>query len=99
MSDPIRAALSSLFDAERAARTLHGDLLTFPPRDLVKELGDAAKDAVAKHDEDSAEGSLRLARIAVLLGDLEGDDVVDLLIDLLGGPSGEGRGQAAESLE
>ncbi len=99
MAESIPKALSSLFDAERTARTLHGDLLTFPPRELVKELQKATVAAVAKHDEDSAEGSLQLARIAVLLGDLDGDDVVDLLIDILGGPSPEGRGQAGEALE
>jgi|GEM_PF-326392 len=99
MADSIRETLTALFDAERTARTLHGDLLTLPPKDLVKELQSATKEALALHDEDSAEGSLRLARIAVLLGDLDGDDVVDLLIDILGSPSPEGRGQAGEALE
>lgn len=99
MADSIQATLSELFTAERTARTLHGDLLTLPPKDLVAALRTATNEALAVHDDDSAEGSLRLARIAVLLGDLDGDEVVDLLIDILGGPSPEARGQAGESLE
>ena len=95
----IEKTLADLFTAERTARTLHGDLLTLPPKDLVAALRAATKEAVAVHDDDPAESSLRLARIAVLLGDLEGDEVVDLLIDILGGPSPEARGQAGESLE
>lgn len=99
MAAPIRETLEALFDAERNARTLHADLLTLPPRDLVTELKAATKAALTKHDDDSSEGSLRLARIAVLLGDLDGDDAVDLLIDILGSESPEARGQAAEALE
>jgi len=99
MAESIKKTLAALFDAERTARTLHGDLLTLPPRDLVKELREATREGIALHDDDSAESSLRLARIAVLLGDLDGDDVVDLLIDILGSPSPEARVQAGESLE
>jgi len=95
----IRDTLSALFDAERTARILHGDLLTLPPKELVEELRKATRDAATVHDDDSAEGSLRLARIAVLLGDLDGDAVVDLLIDILGSPSPEARVAAGESLE
>lgn len=95
----IRETMTALFEAERTARTLHGDLLTFPPRDLVTEAREAVREAVALHDEDTAEASLRLARVAVLLGDLDGDDVVDLLIDVLGSPAPEARVAAGESLE
>lgn len=99
MAESVKSTLDALFTAERTARTLHGDLLTLAPKDLVAALRTATKEALGVHEDDSAEGSLRLARIAVLLGDLEGDDVVDLLIDILGGPSPEARGQAADSLE
>jgi HEAT repeat protein len=42
---------------------------------------------------------VRLSRLALLLGDLDGDEVVDLLVDILGGPSPEGRVAAGEALE
>jgi hypothetical protein len=95
----IKETLGSLFDAERAARELHDELARAPRAELVRELGDAARDAVARASSDEAEASLRLARVAALLGDLDGDDVVDLLVDILGGPSAEARITAGEALE
>jgi HEAT repeat protein len=102
----IKENLSALFDAERTARKLHAGLLD--PRgagqpqgreELVNELRSATKEALALATSNEEESSLRLARVAVLLGDLEGGEVVDLLVDILGSDSPEARVQAGEALE
>ena len=93
----VRENLDALFDAERQARGLHEQLLASDVGELVKELRDATKAALVKSDTD--ESSLRLARLAALLGDLEGPEPVDLLIDILGSESAEARVYAGESLE
>lgn len=93
----IKENLASLFDAERTARNLHAGLLDQPREELVKELRDATRAALKNSEDD--ESSLRLARISVLLGDLDGGEVVDLLVDILGSDSPEARVQAGEALE
>ena len=90
-------SLKSLFDAERKARTIHNSLVDSPRAELVRAIGDATKKALEENDED--EQSLRLTRLALLLGDLDGDAVVDLLIDILGGDAPEARIAAGEQLE
>lgn len=91
------AQLEALFDAERTARKLHAELVASPRADLVKQLREATRAALATKDE--AEASLRLSRLAGLLGDLDGDEVVDLLVDILGSDSAEARVTAGEALE
>lgn len=93
----IRESLSALFDAERTARTLHAELLERSRSELVRELRDAVKAGLGHADEDEA--ALRLSRLAILLGDLDGDEVVDLLIDILASQSPEARVSAGEALE
>ena len=93
----IKENLTALFDAERKARTLHGGLLDQSREELMKELRDAARAALP--NADGEEPSLRLSRIALLLGDLDGGDVVDLLVDILGSDSPEARVHAGEALE
>jgi HEAT repeat protein len=93
----IRDTLNSLFEAERTARTHHANLRGEGDEKLLPELRAATKEALALEDE--AEASVRLVRLALLLGDLEGDTVVDLLIDILGGVSPEARIAAGEGLE
>jgi len=93
----IKENLTALFDAERKARTLHAGLLDQPREALVKELRDATRAALPNADDE--ESSLRLSRMAVLLGDLDGGEVVDLLVDILGSESPEARVQAGEALE
>ena len=93
----IKENLTALFDAERKARTLHAGLLDQPREELMKELLDATRAALPKADEE--ESSLRLSRMALLLGDLDGGAVVDLLVDILGSESPEARVQAGEALE
>jgi HEAT repeat protein len=89
--------LNALFDAERAARAHHASLRGEKDSELVPALAAATRTALALDDD--AEASVRLVRIAHLLGDLEGDAVVDLLIDILGGPAPEARIAAGEALE
>lgn len=93
----IGETLNALFEAERAARAHHAELRGEGDTKLIPEL--RAATAAALKLEDEAEATIRLVRIALLLGDLEGDAVVDLLIDILGGVSPEARIAAGEALE
>ncbi len=93
----IKDTLTALFDAERKARTAHASLVESSRGELVPVLREATREALAITDEDEA--AVRLSRLALVLGDLEGDDVVDLLIDILASESAEGRVAAGEALE
>jgi HEAT repeat protein len=89
--------LAALFDAERRARALHAELVASPHEDLVRELTGVTRAALAGGDDPDA--AIRLVRVALLLGDLEGDAVVDLLVDILGSEAPEARIAAGEALE
>lgn len=93
----INDRISALFEAERKARVLHADLVGSPRGELLPALGEATREALVVTDEDEA--AVRLSRLALVLGDLEGDEVVDLLIDILASDSAEGRVAAGEALE
>lgn len=93
----IKESLTALFDAERTARSLHSALVGSPRAELLAALGDATREALALSDEDEA--AVRLSRLALVLGDLEGDQAVDLLIDILASDSPEARVAAGEALE
>ncbi|HVJ93056.1 MAG TPA: HEAT repeat domain-containing protein [Labilithrix sp.] len=93
----IAETLNALFEAERTVRAHHASLRGEGDAKLVPELRAATAAALSLDDE--AEATLRLVRLAQILGDLEGDAVVDLLIDILGGPSPEARIAAGEGLE
>lgn len=93
----IGETLNALFEAERAVRAHHAALRSEGDAALIPEL--RAATAAALKVDDEADASIRLIRLALLLGDLEGDTVVDLLIDILGGPSPEARIAAGEALE
>jgi hypothetical protein len=92
------ATLTALFDAERAARTAHDALVDADLTRVIAVLERAAHDALDLDTLDEEEASLRLVRIAGLLGDLQGARVVDLLIDVLGSDDAESRQAAGESL-
>lgn len=93
----IQDQLSALFDAERNVRLHHATLCEGDPAVLAPALREATKQALGLEDE--AETSVRLLRIASLLGDLDGEVVVDTLIDILGSEFPEGRIAAGEALE
>jgi HEAT repeat protein len=90
-------SLSELFDAERSVRRLHDELSSLPPGELLDALGGALAAALRETNEDEA--SLRLVRIAALLGEHEGPRVVDALIDVLSSEHPEARKAAGEELE
>ncbi len=93
----MKTKLEELFSAERAVRRLHAELSSEPNKPLLAAVTAATRAALAEGDTDEA--ALRLVRLAALLGELEGPDAVDLLIDVLGGESPEARAVAGEELE
>jgi hypothetical protein len=93
----IDKALSELFDAERNVRRLHDELAALPQNDLLEALSGALGAALREPNEDEA--TLRLVRIAALLGEHEGPRVVDGLIDVLSSDHPEARRAAGEELE
>jgi HEAT repeat protein len=94
------AHLKALFDAERAVRTAHEELAHQDAKALLPVLQQATRHAMGLGDGkiDEAESSLRLVRIASILGDIEGGVAVDLLIDILGSDSPEARHESGEEL-
>jgi HEAT repeat protein len=97
MPDPA-ATLKALFDAERAVRAAHDDLLDAEPEAVLPHLEEATRDALSLDELDEDESSLRLVRVAALLGEMQGARVVDLLIEILGCDEPEARHAAGEAL-
>jgi HEAT repeat protein len=97
MSDPV-ATLQALFDAERAVRAAHDELVDAPPEAVLPVLEQATRDALTLDELDEDESSLRLVRVAGLLGEMQGARVVDLLVDILGCDEPEARHAAGEAL-
>jgi HEAT repeat protein len=93
----IDKALGELFDAERNVRRLHDELAALPQNELLEALSGAL--AAALREPNEGEASLRLVRIAALLGEHEGPRVVDGLIDVLSSDHAEARRAAGEELE
>jgi HEAT repeat protein len=93
----IDKTLNELFDAERNVRRLHDELASLPPNDLLDALSGALTAALREANEDEA--SLRLVRIAALLGEHEGPRAVDALIDVLSSDHPEARRAAGDELE
>lgn len=93
----IDKTLEELFAAERAARRIHDELSKLPADRLLEAITDALKKAQKEADEDEA--TLRLVRIASLLGELSGPKAVDALIDVLASDHPEARHAAGEELE
>jgi HEAT repeat protein len=93
--------LKALFDAERAAREAHDDLAQLAetdPAQALPALAAATREALELVIDDEDEASLRLARIAGVLGEMEGPRAVDLLIDVLAAEAPEARQAAGEAL-
>lgn len=97
MAKAIDQTLNELFDAERNVRRLHDELTLKPPAELLGALTSALAAALREPNEDEA--SLRLVRIAALLGEHEGPRVIDALIDVLSSDHPEARRAAGEELE
>ncbi len=78
-------------------RELHRRIGDAKPADQIAALTVATAEALKVEDEH--ESSVRLVRLAALLGDLEGPQAADMLIDILGTGSLEARQAAGEALE
>jgi HEAT repeat protein len=90
--------LDSLFDAERAARRAHDELVQADPVRVLALLQVTTRKALALDAVDEDEASLRLVRVAGVLGEMQGPGVIDLLIDILGCDEPEARHAAGEAL-
>jgi HEAT repeat protein len=97
-SRDLAATLSTLFDAERAMREAHDDLVDAPPTAVIPLLERAAREALGPGDLDEDEASLRLVRVAALLGEMQGGRVVDLLIDIVNCEEPDARRAGGEAL-
>lgn len=103
----IRATLNKLFDAERQARRQHDELAALADersqRDvLVAALRDTIRHVMADEAggaEDAAEGVVKLVCVARLLGEFEGAEVADALVDVLDSVQPEARSEAGEQLQ
>jgi HEAT repeat protein len=93
------ATLKALFDAERAVRAAHDELVDADPETLLPLLELTTREALTLDEIDEDEASLRLGRVAALLGEMQGPRVVDLLVDILGCDEPEARHAAGEALE
>jgi HEAT repeat protein len=96
----IASSLKSLFAAELEARRIHDALAEAASADrraLMTQLTEIV--AQSKELEDEVEGAVRLVAAARLLGELEGSDVVDALIDVLDSSLPEARSEAGEQLQ
>ncbi|MFO0555037.1 MAG: hypothetical protein U0271_42055 [Polyangiaceae bacterium] len=89
--------ISQMFEAERRVRKLHNELADSDEGPLLDAVSRAIEAALKESDENEA--SLRLERLAVLLGEREGARVVDLLIDVLASEFPDARAAAGEQLE
>jgi HEAT repeat protein len=88
--------LAKLFDADRSLRAAEQDLLSKDPGKLVELLAGATQDALALSDDQEA--GMRLERLADLCAQVEGPEMVDTLIAILGSELPSVRVQAAEAL-
>jgi HEAT repeat protein len=99
MSSPdLAATLTTLFDAERIVREAHDDLVDAPPAAVLPLLERATREALGPGELDEDEASLRLVRLAGLLGEMQGARVVDLLIDIVNCEDPDARQAGGEAL-
>ncbi len=90
-------ALNNLFEAERRLRTLHDEVADSEAGALLEAIAKALH--VATKESDANEASLRLERLAALLGEMDSARAVDLLIDILNSDHPDARSAAGEQLE
>lgn len=96
----IEGEIQELFSAERQARRMHDQLAgraAHARDELLVQIGVALREA--KQLEDVEEAALRMVCVARLLGELDGPEVVDALIDLLDTDLPEARNEAGEQLQ
>ena len=77
----VSASLAKLIDATRSAKTLRAELARANRDEVLAEIKKSRDLAMKESDPD--EQKTRLGCLATLLGEFDGADTVDLLIDLL----------------
>ena len=90
------ATLEGLFEAERRVRELLDELAG---RGREAMMGTISAAIVAAADEEPSEAAVRLVCLSRLLGEFDGADVADALIDILGSDEVEARREAGEQLQ
>ena len=100
MTTDLAAKFEALFEAERRVRAVHAELVHQNRTTLETALRSEVAAALAKIDADPDDATVRLVRLAALLGDIEGGEVaVDALIDILACDDPEARHVAGQALE
>lgn len=94
----VPAAIKELFDGERAVRRAHDAIVDADTAESLPHLEKATREALGLDELDEDEASLRLVRLASVLGEMHGPRAVDLLIDILGCDEPEARHAAGEAL-
>ena len=89
--------LEQLFEAERTLRKYHDELVELPQDRLLEIIGRALPAALKEPREEEA--TIRLVRMAALLGELTGPRAIDALIDILASEHPEARHSAGEQIE
>jgi HEAT repeat protein len=94
----VPSVIKELFDGERAVRRSHDALVDADAAETMPHLEKATHEALNLDELDEDEASLRLVRLAAVLGEMQGPRVVDLLVDILGCDEPEARHAAGEAL-
>src|SRR6516225_3680136 len=94
----VPSVIKELFDGERAVRRAHDSLVDADVSETMPHLEKVTREALGLDELDEDEASLRLVRIAEVLGEMQGPRVVDLLVDILGCDEPEARHAAGEAL-
>jgi HEAT repeat protein len=100
--EAIRNTLSELFDAEREARRIHDELASNRAQrgQLIAALRSVIDDVGGEGEGVSErEAVVKLVCAARLLGEFEGAEVADALVDVLGSVHPEARSEAGEQLQ
>jgi HEAT repeat protein len=93
--------LGALFDAEREARRVHDELAALGDEgkgrdELLAAIRTGLTEAVKLEPD---EATIRLVCLARLLGELDGADVADLMVEVLDSEHPEARNEAGEQLQ
>ena len=97
--DTLTKQLSALFDSERKTRQLH-DKVAAAADGRREEVLKAITAAIAEADaQEHDECAMRLTCVARVLGELDGAEVADALIDILNNEQPEARHEAGEQLK
>jgi len=94
----VPSVIKELFDGERSVRRSHDALVDADVSETMPHLEKATREALGLDELDEDEASLRLVRIAAVLGEMQGPRVIDLLVDILGCDEPEARHAAGEAL-